>query len=131
VFTPYFAPREPTGLEVGLVPDRCELYRDDPPIVLRITDAGKLFVNADREDWNGLSDLFSEIYRTRSHRTLYLRADDGVPFQAVADAIDIAENTNVTVASEAAGIEMNKLAITVRLVTPRALNARCPEPVLK
>jgi hypothetical protein len=96
---------------------------------MRITDAGKLFLNAEQEDRNSLPGRLSEIYSMRVHRTLYLFADDGVPFQTVADALDTVENALVIVEPQAVDTGMDKLDITVRLVTPRALNARCPEPV--
>jgi biopolymer transport protein ExbD len=130
VYTPYFAPREPTGLELELASTCHEYDSNDRLIVLHITDAGKLFLNTEQEDWNGLAGRLSEIYNVRAHHTLYLVADDGVPFQAVADALDIVENAPVAAGPQAAGVGMDKLDITVRLVTPRALNARCPEPVV-
>jgi hypothetical protein len=95
VYTPYFAPRWATGLDVGLVPDHCVYAGDDRLIVLRLSDAGELFINQTKEDWNSLPEVLSRIYSSRVLRTLYLRADDGVPFQTVADAIDMVENANV------------------------------------
>jgi hypothetical protein len=72
----------------------------------------------------------SEIYRIRTPRTLDLVADDGMPFQTVVDALDIVENVPVTVGPHMAGTEMEKLDITVRLLTPRVFDARCPESVV-
>ena len=129
-YMPYFAPPEPTGLEVELASTCHEYDSNDRLTVLHITDAGKLFLNTEQEDWNGLAGRLSEIYNVRAHHTLYLVADDGVPFQAVADALDIVENAPVAAGPQPAGIGMDKLDITVRLVTLRALNARCPEPVV-
>jgi biopolymer transport protein ExbD len=129
VYPPHFAPREPTGLEVGLVPDRCVYEGDDRLIVLRLSDAGELSINQTQEDWNSLPEVLSKIYSTRVHRTLYLRADDGVPFQTVADAIDIVENANVE-PHHAVRRGAEKLDITVRLITPKAMNTSCVlEPV--
>lgn len=130
VYTPYFAPREATGLELKLAPSCCENCANDRITLLHITDAGKLLLNEEQEDWNGLAGRLSEIYRVREQRTLDLVADDGVPFQTVADALDIVENVPVTAGSQATGMEMEKLDITVRLLTPRALNTRCPQPVM-
>ena len=127
-YTPYFAPREPTGLYIELAPSCCENCANDRITLLHITDAGKLLLNAEQEDWNGLAGRLSEIYRVREQRTLDLVADDGVPFQTVADALDIVENIPATAGPQATG--MDKLDITVRLITPRALNARCPRPVI-
>jgi biopolymer transport protein ExbD len=129
VYTPYFAPLEPTGLEVDLDSTRCEHDGNDRLIVLHMTDAGKLFLNTEQEDWDSLAGRLSKIYSVRAHRTLYLLADDGVSFQTVADALDIVENIPATVGPQAVGTEVDKLYITVRLLTPRASNTRCPQPV--
>jgi biopolymer transport protein ExbB/TolQ/biopolymer transport protein ExbD len=128
VHTPYFAPREPTGLEVELGSTRCEHDGNDRLIVLHITDAGKLFLNTEQEDWGSLAGRLSKIYSVRAHQTLYLLADDAVPFQTVADALDTVENIPA-VGPQAAGMEIDKLDITVRLLTPRASNTHCPQPV--
>jgi biopolymer transport protein ExbD len=119
----------PTGLHVGLVQDRCVDDGDDRLIVLRLTNAGELFINQTREDWNSLPEVLSKIYGSRVHRTLYVRADDGVPFQTVADAIDIVENANVE-PHHAVRMRADKLDITVLLITPKAMNTSCVlEPV--
>jgi biopolymer transport protein ExbD len=112
--------REPKGLGIEVASARCEDGAVDRLIVLRITNGSKLFLNSEQQNWSTLTSRLAEIYAFRVHRILYLSADDGVPFQTVADAIDIAQNTRVGSGS---------LNITVRLVTPRALSARCPEPV--
>ena len=106
----------PRGLHVGLASANCEYEGADRVVILRITDTGKFFLNTEREEWNSLPIRSSEIYRWRVNRTLYLLAEDGVPFQTVADALDI--------------LGTDKLNITVRLVTPGAMMAHCPEPVL-
>jgi biopolymer transport protein ExbD len=129
VYTPYFAPREATGLELDLASTCRENGGNNRLIVLHITDAGKLFLNTEQEDWNGLSGRLSEIYSVRAHRTPYFLVDRSVPFQTVADALDTVENAPVTVGPQAAGMEIDKLDITVRLLTPSALNTRCLQPV--
>lgn len=106
----------PRGLHVGLASANCEYEGADRVVILRITDTGKFFLNTEWEEWNSLPIRLSEIYRWRVNRTLYLLAEDGVPFQTVADALDI--------------LGTDKLNITVRLVTPGAMMAHCPEPVL-
>lgn len=131
VFMEYSSYKIPTGLYVDLAPATlgCESDANDRTTVLHISAAGKLLLNAEHEDWNALADRLSEIYRVREERTLHLVADDGVPFQTVADALDIVENIPAAVGPQAAGMEMDKLDITVRLLTPRASNTRCPQPV--
>jgi biopolymer transport protein ExbD len=130
VWMPFFSPREPTGFRVELASTRCEYDGNDRRIVLRISDAGRVFLNQEQEDWDSLSSRLSEVYGMRIHRTLYLLADDGAPFQTVADALDTVENAPVKAGSQVVGMGMGKLDITVRLVTPRALNTRCPDKVV-
>jgi len=116
----------PTGFYVELAPVRCEYDGDDRLIVLHLTDAGKLFLNQEPEDWDGLADRLSAIYSMREHRTLYLVADSGVPFQTVAHALDKVEDARTTVGPQAVDMRMEELGIKVRLLTPKALNAGCP-----
>jgi biopolymer transport protein ExbB len=99
------------GLVVGIASAHCG-NDDDRIITLRITDTGKLFLNAEQEDWNRVATRLSEIYKFRVDRTLYLFVEDDVPFQAVADALDI--------------VETSSPKISVRLVTPSARTALCP-----
>ena len=51
---------------------------------------------------------------------LILFADDGVPFQRVADAIDVTKNASVAGRSSSQDI-------TVRMITPRAVHTHCLE----
>jgi biopolymer transport protein ExbD len=111
---------EPKGLGIELASARCQYEGDDRLVVLHMTNGGRLFLNSEQQNWDTLASRLLEIYGTRVHRILYLLADDGVPFQTVADAIDMAENAQVRTSS---------LNIGVRLITPKAMNAPCPEPV--
>ncbi len=120
----------PTGFGIELASSRCEDDRNNRLIVLHITNAGKLFLNQEQADWNSLGGRLSEIYSMREHRTLYLLADSGVPFQTVADALDTVESAPVAVQHQAVVMEMDKLDIKVRLVTATALNAGCLKPVV-
>jgi biopolymer transport protein ExbD len=121
-YMPFPSFRTPKGFRIELASGRCEDDGSDRVIVLHVTDTGKLFLNTEQEDWSSLAGRLSEIYSGRVDRTLNLFADDGVPFKTVADAIDIATNAPVTGKS-------SLLNITVRLITPRAVN-QCPHPVV-
>ncbi len=120
VWMPYFAPRRPTGFAVDLAPATCDYDRTERLIVVRINNAGKVFLNLEQEDWNSLASRLAEIYSMRVHRVLYLSADNGVPFQTVADAIDLAQNSTSSA----------PLDITIRLITPAAMNVSCPDKVV-
>jgi biopolymer transport protein ExbD len=119
-----------TGFDVELASARCEFDGEDRLIILRITDAGKVFLNYEQEDWNTLPDRLSEIYSWREHRTLYLLSDSRVPFQTVAHALDVVESAPAPAGPHVAGMRMDRLNIKVRLVTPAALNADCLKPVV-
>jgi biopolymer transport protein ExbD len=127
VFIPSASFRPPTGFYVELASARCD--GDDRLIVLHITDAGKLYLNLEQEDWNTLANRLSQIYSKREHRTLYLLADSDVPFRTVAYALDIVENAPAQTEPQTVGMIKDEPDIQIRLVTPTALNAGCPKPV--
>jgi biopolymer transport protein ExbD len=129
-YTAFASFHTPTGFYVELASARCEYDGDDRLIVLHITEAGRLFLNQEQEDWNSLADRLSQIYSMREYRTLYLLADSGVPFQTVTDALDTVENASVTVEPQAVGMRKDKLGIKVRLLTPKALKAGCPKSIV-
>jgi hypothetical protein len=122
-FTSLASFRTPKGFGVEIASACYESAVADQFIVLHITNAGTVSLNTEQQDWNNLAARLSEIYSMRVHRTLYLIADDGIPFQKVADAIDIVRSTPDAVSSR-------PLDITVRLITPNAVNSRYPEPVM-
>ncbi len=126
IFMPGPSLHLPMGFYVELASTRCEFPGDDRRIVLHITDTGKLFLNLEQEDWNNLANRLSQIYSMREHRTLYLLADSGVPFQTVVHALDTVENAPAThTGPEAVGLSKDQLDIQVQLLTPKTFNADC------
>jgi len=115
----------PVGLPVGVAPDRCEFPGEARQIVLHLTEGSKLFMNTEQTEWGSLEFRLSQIYKLRADRTLYLLADDRVPSQDVADAIDIAENVRADMGLKTS----DRLRIRVRLITPHTMAARCPQPI--
>jgi biopolymer transport protein ExbD len=111
---PFTPVQNSRGLEVGIATVPCDT--SERFIVLQISNRGGIFLNLEQEqDWGTLQSRLSEIFRMRASRVLYLSAEEGVPFQTVADAIDTVKNSPED--------------ITVRLVTPSGI-AGCPEPRL-
>jgi hypothetical protein len=55
--------------------------------------------------------------------------DYGVQFQTVADVLGIVENAPSAIGTQATGTGTGTRDITVRLLTPRALNVGCSESV--
>lgn len=107
----------------------CEYDGADRIIVLHITDASKVFLNSEQEDWNRMPLRLSEIYSRRVNRTLYLLADDDVPVQTVADALDLVAHTHLAAGPQTARTGTDSLHLTVRLISPVAMNARCVDKV--
>lgn len=107
-FKPY---RHATGLPVHLPSFPCRAPLADRNIVLQVTEGGQLLINSEPVSWTDLPRRLSDIYRTRASREIYLRAEDGVPFHLVADAIDIARRSS--------GVA-DSLGVTVSLITPQA-----------
>lgn len=114
ICTPFFPPREPMGLGVGLTSAGCESDLLDRVVVLRITDTGKLLLNGERQERENLAVRLSAIYSTRRHRTIYLLADDEVPFQTVADTISLVRSTPAVASAS------SSLDISVNLLLSRA-----------
>jgi biopolymer transport protein ExbD len=113
LFMPFHPYRIPTGLRVLLPSFPCQPeVLPDRIIVLRVTKSGELFINMEPVSWTDLPRRLSAIYSTRARRDLYLRSDEGVSFQTVADAIDTAAKIRAP--------EFNSLDINVLLITPQA-----------
>jgi len=115
-FHPYVTP---TGLPVRVA--RCEFGTSDRMLVLRLTNEGGLFLNFEPETWSDLPGKLGEIYRSRQSRMLYLYSEEKVPFQTVADAIDVVRS------SPAPGPD--SMNIKVILVTPQAERECAVRPV--
>ena len=112
-YSPYVDPQLARGFAVDLAP----LQRDvgERLLVLHVTDTGRIFLNMEQEEWRTLPGRLAEIYRLRADRTIYLMADDGVPYQKVMDAMDVVESAAMPDGER----------IRIRLVTPMG---RCPVP---
>lgn len=120
--------QSPTGFYAELASDACkyESHPVDRIVVLRITETGTLFLNLEEEKRDSLGKRLAEIYSRREDRTLYLSADSGVDFGAVANVLDIVENVPATERSQAVGVREDKLGIKIRLITPKTFDAGSP-----
>ncbi len=102
----------PSGLRIELASAYPEHSGDHQLVVLHVTDAGQLFLNSERQDSGGLAGRLSKIYGMEVHRSLCLLADEGVPFQTVANVLDTVKNTPAK--------------ITVWLATPQSPQGSLP-----
>jgi len=78
-----------------------------------------------------LASRLQMIYSTRAECILYLSAEDDIPFQRVAEAVDLVQSVReesvqaLTVPRELQG-SPRRMNIQIRLITPKAINKPCP-----
>lgn len=124
-------PRHSVGLWVKTAADTCDCPDRGRTIVLHISNNGAISLNAEGLDEHLLSRTFSNIYSTRAEKILYLSADEDVPFQEVADIIDIARNAPFTATMPPVPIprelqsQPSRLGIKLMLLTPGAVSMPC------
>jgi biopolymer transport protein TolR len=96
-------PLTPKGLD-ALVPQppKDQQKQPDPSdrtIVVQVLEnpGGRpnLKINQDPATWDGLGDLLTEVYKMRAERVMFVKGDRDVPFEYVAQVIDIAHGAGV------------------------------------
>jgi biopolymer transport protein ExbD len=124
--------RHANGFHIQTASDTCSCYPDSSRIVvLHLSNRGGISINSEPTPQTRLESQLREIYTTRAERILYLSAEDDVPFQHVADAIDLVQGVHE---EKAQGLTIprelqtppERLNIQIRLITPRAINKPCP-----
>ena len=96
-------PLTPKGLD-ALVPQppRQRIPKTPTPdrtIVVQVIKGGGdrpvLKINQDDVSWENLKSRLGEIFKTRAEKVMFMKADTDLPFQDVAQAIDIAHGAGV------------------------------------
>jgi len=95
-------PLTPKGLD-ALVPQPPKDKNPAPPsdrtIVVQILDRGgqppAVKINQDDATWDGLQGRLTDIYKMRNEKIMFVKADDEIPFDLVARAIDIGHAAGV------------------------------------
>lgn len=96
-------PLTPKGLD-ALVPQppKDQQKQPDPSdrtIVVQVLEnpGGRpnLKINQDPATWDNLGDMLGEIYKMRAERVMFVKGDRDVPFEYVAQVIDIAHGAGV------------------------------------
>ncbi len=98
-------PLTPKGLD-ALVPQPPPKDQKQPPpdnqrtIVVQLIDRGpgqppSLKINQDETTWENLQGRLTDIFKTRAEKVMFVKADDNIPFQNVANVIDIAHSAGV------------------------------------
>jgi biopolymer transport protein TolR len=65
--------------------------------VLEVPGGGKphLKINQDDVNWEDLGNRLTDIFKTRAERVLFVKGDNDIEFQYVAQVIDVAHGTQV------------------------------------
>lgn len=95
-------PLTPKGLE-ALVPQppppNQKPQQNNTTIVVQVlqqpSGRSKLKINQDDITWNDLGTRLTDIFKIRAERVMFVKADDDVEFQDVAQVIDVAKGTQV------------------------------------
>ena len=90
------------GLEAQIPQPATDKSSPEPErtIVIQVAWRGKdqepgLKVNEEDVTWDHLHDRLSQIFKERAERVAFVKGDDDLDFQYVADAIDIARSSGV------------------------------------
>lgn len=90
------------GLDAQIPQPAADLVQPqtDRTIVIQITWKGEnqqpsLKINDENVKWDQLHDRLSQIFNLRTERVAFVKGDDDIDFQYVADAIDIARSSGV------------------------------------
>jgi len=95
-------PLTPKGLD-ALVPqppkDNAPPPSQDRTVVVQVLHSGadvpKLKINQDDARWDTLQQQLSDIFKTRAEKVMFVKGDDDVNFENVAQVIDIAHAAGV------------------------------------
>jgi biopolymer transport protein ExbD len=124
--------RHSNGLRVQMAEDTCGCYPGwSRIVVLHLLSGGGISINSEPTMQTRLASRLQTIYSTRAERILYLSAEDDIPFQRVAEAIDLVQGVQeeslqgLTVPKELQG-PGRRMNIQIRLITPKAINKPCP-----
>ena len=82
-------------------PPKDKQQQPDPQrtIVVQVIDRGAgmpgLKINQDDVTWDTLQGRLEDIFKTRAEKVMFVKGDDNIPFQNVAQVIDIAHAAGV------------------------------------
>jgi len=87
-------PLMPRGLE-ALVPQPSKNEPPSQPVIVSLDSNHRLKINQEPASLSTLEARLQDIYKTRSERVIYVKADPGVSFEDVAQIIDIARGAGI------------------------------------
>lgn len=89
-------PQAPTGLPaVAPQPAPERIIGDNPVVVVQVLAGGRLMIDQDRSNWSSLGARLATIFKSRADKVAFVKGDDEVPFERVAQAIDIMRGAGI------------------------------------
>jgi len=98
-------PLTPKGLDALVPQPPPPNQKEQPPtpdrtIVVQLIDRGAgqspaVKINQDDTTWENLQGRLTDIFKTRAEKVMFVKGDNNVPFQDVANVIDIAHASGV------------------------------------
>ena len=80
-------------------PKHVTRHQNNRSVVLQVLQGPggqpELKINQEEVTWQNLQDQLVDIFKTRAERVLFIKADDNIPWQDVATAIDDAHASGV------------------------------------
>lgn len=119
----------PKGYMVSVAPDTCLCATHDYRIIhVHLSKDGGMTINTEAVQANELRTLLSKIYAVRAERVIYLSSDLDVPFQRLAEVIDLLQNLqySTSVLEPPALKDVRAMRVEVRLITTGSVHIRCP-----
>jgi biopolymer transport protein TolR len=92
-------PRIPTGLPTLVPqpapPNQQQNQVDNRTIVVQVLNGNRVMINQDPVTWNDLGPRLFDIFKERADKVAFVKGDDNVEFNEVAQAIDIMRGAGI------------------------------------
>lgn len=90
------APIIQSGIEVAVPHTKTVNQITEPRLVLTIDREQKVFLGSDPININAIADTLKSKVKDPEHQSIYLRADENVPFGAFATLMDAVKQSGIT-----------------------------------
>jgi biopolymer transport protein TolR len=90
------APILQSGIEVSVPKTKSVKEITEERIVISITRAQRVFLGNDPVNINEIGNILRQKVRDPEHQSIYLRADENVPFGAFATVMDAVKSSGIT-----------------------------------
>jgi biopolymer transport protein TolR len=93
-------PLTPRGLDALVPPDKSTPPHATTPrtVIVQVLNGGgdtSLKINGENVSWGNIEARLREIFASRAERIVFIKGDDAVDFEKVADLVDAAHNAGI------------------------------------